>query len=102
MAVFAWHLVNPLAALSSRARIGGRPLPGPLRFGGAIAVMAFLTWLFVKLVVRNINQVMAAAPVYEQNFDAIMIKVAGWIGLEEAPRAKVYLESIDVADVLRS
>jgi AI-2 transport protein TqsA len=101
MALFAWHLINALAALSARVRLGARPLPGALRFGGAIAVMAVLTWLFVKLVVRNINQVMAAAPVYEQNFDAFMVKVAGWIGLEEAPRATVYLERVDVAGVLR-
>src|SRR5262245_3804730 len=102
IAVFAWYLINALAALTCRIRIGGRPLPGSVRFGGAILVLALLAWLVIKLVARNVAQVVAAVPVYQQNLDKFTTMIADWVGLEEVPRAKAYFEHVSVADVIRS
>ena len=102
IAVFVWYLINALATLSCRFRIRGRTLPGYLRFGAAIVVLVLLSWLAVKLVTRNIGQVVARAPVYEQNLQNLTIKIGGWIGLEEAPRAQSLFEGVRLSNVIRS
>ena len=101
IAGFATYLINALATLSDKVRIGGRQLPAAVRFGGAIAIMLLLSWLVVKLMTRNITQVVAAAPVYEQNLQRFITLAADWIGLEEVPQARAYLESARFGNVIR-
>ncbi|HEY1304112.1 MAG TPA: AI-2E family transporter [Vicinamibacterales bacterium] len=101
IAGFTTYLINALAALSSRIRIGGRTLPAAVRFAGAIVIMLLLSWLVVKLLTRNITQVVAAAPLYEQNLQKFITLAADWVGLEEVPQARAYLESVRITDVIR-
>ncbi|HKE88520.1 MAG TPA: AI-2E family transporter [Vicinamibacterales bacterium] len=102
IAGFATYLINALAALSYRIRIGGRTLPATVRFAGAIVIMLLLSWLVVKLLTRNITQVVAAAPLYEQNLQKFITLAADWVGLEEVPQARAYLESVKITNVFRS
>jgi AI-2 transport protein TqsA len=101
IAAFGWYLINALATMSSRIRIGGRPLPGALRFGGAIVILMVLSWLVVKLVSANITQLMAAAPVYEQNLQRYIALLADWLGLEEVPQARAYFANMQLTNVIR-
>ena len=102
IAGFTTYLINALATLSSRIRIGGRTLPAAVRFGGAMVIMLFGLWLVVKLLTSNIAQVVAAAPVYERNLQNFMTQFADWIGLEEVPQARQYLQSMSLTTVIRS
>src|SRR5262245_6877380 len=67
IAVFASYLINAVATLSARIRFRGHALPARLRLGMAIVLLLFIAWLAVHLIIANVNQVMAAGPVYEQN-----------------------------------
>lgn len=101
IAAFAWYLINALATLSGRIRVGGTPLPGAVRFGVAIVILMALSWLVIKLVSVNITQVMAAAPLYEQNLQRSIEVIADWLGLEEVPQARAYFSHLQLTDVIR-
>ena len=83
IAVFAWYLINALATVSRRLRFRGKVLPASVRFGAATIVLALVASLMVNLVVGNVGQVVANAPVYEQNLNAAAARIATWMGVED-------------------
>jgi predicted PurR-regulated permease PerM len=101
IAVFVWHLINALSTLSGRIRIGGRPLPGWLRFGGAIALLLLTSALGVRLVFENVGQVMAAGPVYEQNLLRIANRGGSWFGYDELEDIRVLLGGLNLNALIR-
>jgi predicted PurR-regulated permease PerM len=102
IAVFVWHLINALSALSGGIRIGERPLPGWLRFGGAIVLMLLTAWLAIRLVLENVGQVLAAGPVYEQNLLRIANRGGSWFGYDELEDIRVLLGGLDLNALIRN
>jgi AI-2 transport protein TqsA len=102
IAVFVWHLINALSALSGRIRLGGRQLPGWLRFGGAIILLLVTSWLAVRLVFDNVGQVMAAGPVYEQNLLRIANRGGSWFGYDELEDIRVLLGGLNINALIRN
>jgi AI-2 transport protein TqsA len=101
IAIFVWYLINALATLSKGIRIGGKPLRRNVRYAIGIVALLLLAWLAVNLVTRNITQVLAAAPVYEQNLHNLTTRIAPLIGLEEVPRAQTLFQRPTLTAVLR-
>jgi predicted PurR-regulated permease PerM len=56
----------------------------------------------IKLVISNIGQVLAAAPVYEQNLVRVANKVADLLGLEELTDLRVLLQGRDLTSLVRN
>ena len=87
IAILAWHLINgmvtALANISERIRIRGKALPRSVRFVVALGVVMALLYWMVKVMVGNMGEVMAKAPVYEQNLRNAANLLNGWLGLEE-------------------
>jgi predicted PurR-regulated permease PerM len=87
IAILVTHLINgvvaALASVSRRIRIRGKVLPGSVRVFLATGLVILLAWLMVNVMVGNIGQVVAKAPVYEQNLRNAANLVNGWLGLEE-------------------
>lgn len=102
IAVFVWHLINALSALSARITIGGRLLPRWLRLGAAIVLLLLTSWLAVRLVFENVGQVMAAGPVYEQNLLRIANRGGSWFGYDELEDIRVLLGGLNVNALVRS
>lgn len=102
IAVFIWHLVNALAEVSRRVRIGGVALPWGVRLAGAIVLLVLLVWMVARLVAGNIGHVLQAAPVYEQNLLRLVNRAAGILGYEELLHLHVLLQSLDVTGLLRN
>jgi AI-2 transport protein TqsA len=100
--VFVWYLVNALASVSRRIRIRGRSLPASLRFGVAIVMLVVLTWLVIGLVLRNIDQVVSAAPRYEQNLLQLTNRLGGVMGFDEVPHLLAWFEGVRLTSFLRS
>jgi predicted PurR-regulated permease PerM len=96
IAILVWHLINgvfnALTSLSQRIRIRGRVLPAPVRLVVALSLVLVVGWLFVHVMVDNIGQVVARAPVYEQNLRNAANVVNGWLGLEELTAEQPLLE----------
>src|SRR5689334_10435940 len=83
IAVFVWYLINAFATLSDRLRVGGHPLPAMLRFSAAVVILCVMTWVVVTIIIRNIGQVMAAAPTYQENLLRLANRGGSWLGYQE-------------------
>lgn len=102
IAVFIWHLINALAAISRRVRIGGVALPGSLRLGGAVILLVLLVWLVAGLVAGNVGHVLQVAPLYEQNLLRLVNRAAGVLGFEELLHLGGLVQALDVTGILRT
>jgi AI-2 transport protein TqsA len=102
IAVFVWYLINALATLSCRLRIGGRPLSGTLRFSLAVVLLCLMTWVVVTIVIRNVGQVMAAGPIYQQNLLRLANRGGSWLGYQELSDLRVLVERLDLRNLVRS
>lgn len=105
IAILVWHLINgifnALTSLSQRIRIRGRVLPASVRLVAALSLVLVLGWLFVHVMVDNMGQVVARAPVYEQNLRNAANVFNGWFGLEELTSEQPLLERGHVTGVVR-
>jgi predicted PurR-regulated permease PerM len=83
IAVFVWYLINALSTISRRLMFRGKVLPASVRMGAATILLALLASQMVNMVIRNVGQVVANAPVYEQNLNVAVAKAAQVLGVEE-------------------
>ena len=102
IALFVWYLINALATLSCRLRIGGHPLSGKLRFSLAVVLLFLMTWLVVTIIIRNVGQVVAAGPVYQQNLLRLANRGGSWLGYQELHDLRVLLQGLDLRNVIRN
>ena len=102
IAVFAWYLINALSAASRAIRIGGKPLPAGLRLSAAILIILLLSWFVVDLIVANVGDVVARAPVYEHNLREVTNRVAAWIGTEELTAVHSLFEGGSLTSMIRN
>ena len=101
IAAFVCYLINALAAVTRDIRILGWALPSSLRLTGAIVVFLLVSWFVVSLVVRNINQVSAAVPVYQKNLQSVAERVGGRFGAYPA-HFQALFTNIDLGSMARS
>jgi AI-2 transport protein TqsA len=102
IAVFVCYLINALAAVTRNIRIFGRALPNSVRLTGAILVVLLVSWLVVNMVIGNINQVIAAVPVYQQNLRVMAARLAQHFGAVYSARSQELLKKIDLGSVAGS
>ncbi len=101
IAVFASYLISAAAAVSSRMTIAGHTPPASLRYGASIVILALLGWLTIKVIVRNVGQVMASAPAYEENLLRLANQYGAWLGIEEQTNMRVLLEALNLDNIVR-
>jgi len=102
IAVFASYLINALTAASRAIRIGGKSLPAGLRLSAAIMMILLLSWFVVDLVVANVGDVVARAPVYEHNLREVTNRAAAWIGAEELTVVRSLFEGGRLTSMIRN
>ena len=105
IAILIWHLINglveTLGKVGQRIRIRGKLLPTSVRIGISTAAMVLMSWLVVNLIVANLGDVVAKAPVYEQNVRRAANVVNGWLGLEELTEEQPLLERGFITNMIR-
>ena len=99
VAVVFWYLIWTLARSWGRLRLGGRHLPGKLALALALATFAALLAAFVDLTLGNIERVVAAAPVYQDNLEARLGEAAALLGLRELPTAEEIGRQVDLGSL---
>ena len=81
-AVFAAHLINALAAFTRRIRVFGKPLAWTVRAAVVLVILYYLVWFGIQLLVSNSSQLIAAAPLYENNLRMLAAQAGAWLGLD--------------------
>jgi AI-2 transport protein TqsA len=102
IAIFVWHLINALATATHRIQIMGKPLPKTLRLGLGVVILLVLSWWALSLVIGNIGQITATAPVYQQNLQQLAGQLDNLIGPEYMSRVQSLLGGVDISYWIRS
>lgn len=102
VALFAVHLINGFAALTRRVTVFGRPLARWVRAGVALVLLYYLSSLGVRMVVSNSSQLIAAAPIYENNLRMLAAQAGDWLGLDPAALVDGPFERGRMTSLLRS
>ncbi len=97
-----WYMIDALADVIERPRIGDLKLPRPLALVAAICAMSGLFWIVGRTVSRNVTAVAAAAPNYEGRLQHLIDQGAHMIGVETAPTISQLFDRISLADTLGS
>ena len=97
VAVACWYLVAALARGYAGLGAKGRHMPGWLAMTLAILSFAILLAAFVDLTRSNIEKVVAAAPLYQANFERLVDEGAALAGLGQAPTVEELRGQIDLA-----
>ncbi len=101
LAVFIWYLVNLLARLLEQLKLGGRQLPAALQFIVAGGIVVLAIWLFARMLTSNVNQVIEAAPAYQNNINRLIAETFGRFGIEEPPALAALVREVNLGSFLR-
>ena len=83
IAIFVAYLISGLVTATKRITVGGRPLPWSVRLTVSVVVVGLLCWLVTKIIVSNSSQLVASAPVYENNLKLRLEELSRWLGFDE-------------------
>jgi AI-2 transport protein TqsA len=97
-----WYMVDALADVIERPRLGRLQLPRPVALLAAICTMGGLFWIVGRTVSRNVSAVAAAAPTYEIRLQHLIDQGAHMVGVENAPTVNDLFDRISLADTLGS
>ena len=102
LALLIWSLVNAIRAGVERVSIAGRHPPGWLAMALSLALIVWGLYEFGALVTRNVQDVIAAAPVYQANIERMLPQLLALIGLEELRDLGRIVEDINVGTLISS
>jgi AI-2 transport protein TqsA len=97
-----WYMVDALADVIERPRIGNVKLPRSIALLAAICTMGGLLWIVGRTISRNVTAVAAAAPTYEVRLQHLLDQGAQLVGVENAPTLSQLFDRISLADTLGS
>jgi AI-2 transport protein TqsA len=100
VSLIVWYLINGIARGVKRLGVGRVSLPYGLCL--AVSVLAIIAFFILvgNIVSANIAAVTDSAPVYERNFQQLMVRVADWFGLGEVPTINSLVREINIGDLI--
>jgi AI-2 transport protein TqsA len=101
IAVMIWYLINAIARGLSGLGAYGVRIPRFVCFLFAILLLLAGLWAMFALIRQNAAHVIAAAPVYQANFQAIWPKLVGLLGLQYVPTAGEIVQYINLPNIIR-
>ena len=100
IAVVIWYLINALSRLFSYIPIGNRRLPNWICLSISLITIIIVLVGLGNLIGNNINDVVDAAPTYQQNLNNLINKVSKIIGLSEVPSLGQIIDKINFRDLV--
>jgi len=98
VAVVFWFLIATLAQTYERLAVRGVRLPSWLAMTFAILTFVAALTAFIDLTRNNANQVVAVAPIYQQNFEALTQRAVALTGYD-VPTIDQLLDKIDLGKI---
>ncbi|HBE72983.1 MAG TPA: AI-2E family transporter [candidate division Zixibacteria bacterium] len=101
-AFFIWYLVNALAGLLGRVPLGKeKRFPKALAYAGALAAIAVLIFVVVRIITVSVTEVAASAPAVQQGLDRLAQRVFDALPVSEPPTLQKLLGTIDLGKTAR-
>jgi len=100
VAILFWNLLNALAAVFGRIKVGKSSVPAWLAWTLSIAGLFVANGLVYWILTSQSDALTAAAPVYEANFIKLGEKFATLLGIERMPSTDQLMESVNLGALL--
>ena len=101
VALFLWYLVNVLAGLFGRIRVGGFSPPGWAGYLAAGAVLAIAIHIVIGIITSSVGELIAAAPGYQQAFQRLAWELQERYEFIDFPEMSQFIAEIRVANYIR-
>lgn len=102
LAIFLWYLVNTLAALFSRLRLGRWQPPRWLQFLASGLLLLLAVNLVVSIISNSVSDLVVAAPVYQENLRYLITGLQARFDSFDFPAVVSTLEDLNFAALIRS
>jgi predicted PurR-regulated permease PerM len=100
IAIFIWTLLGAIKSLLIRLAPGGMHVPAWLANIVGILVIVASTYATIAVIVGQSDALVAAVPVYQANFAAILVSLKQALNITELPTTETLLSQIDLAAIL--
>lgn len=100
IAMLLWVLLDAIRGALIRWAPGFRPMPRGVATFLAILLMLAGNYVVVWIVLAQAEAFAAALPVYQANFEALLVRGADLLGLDELPTTAAMMDQIDLQAVL--
>lgn len=101
VALLIWFLINVLAHVFQRVRLGPIFMPRALAYALSLVAIAAVIYFLVQIIVDNINNVIRAAPIYQDRITITLNQVFENLGMEDPPTFNQLIARVDLPDMLR-
>src|SRR5690606_12655592 len=88
--------INLLAKSYGRLTIAGQQLPPPVCFALSILSFVAMFWGTVMLISMNVDGVLEVGPSYQANFEAKMLALLAYFGIQEAPTYEQLVDQVNL------
>lgn len=96
------YLITVLTHAIGRFHLGGYRIPKPLAMLLAVSVIILSIGFVINLITVNIQSVIRAAPTYQANMEALIVKAYQFYGVEEAPSIREIMDQINFRAYLQN
>lgn len=102
LALFIWYLINIITDTVSSLEVKGHRFPRPLAFLIGLAAIFGGIGVFAGVVRSSVNNVIRAAPNYQQNVQKLIEDGAVLLGMEQSPELNQLFDQIDLSGFLQN
>lgn len=101
VALLIWFMINVLAHVFQKIRVGGVGIPTPITYLLSILAIVFVLTFLVQIIIDNINNVIRAAPFYQTQITVALNSLFERFGMEEPPTVNQIIGQVDFPGMLR-
>ena len=99
IAILLWSLLDALRVMFLRLAPDAHPMPNWVAMTLSISTVVLGNCVVYAILVGQVDGLVAAAPVYQANFEALTSRVAGFLGLESLPTVESMLDRLDLGQM---
>lgn len=100
MAVFIWHLLNTVNVSVKNLPILGEKLPPWLSMVLALLIVSVFVKVIIDIITNNVNDVIAAAPRYQENLTHIFNNIDQYFNFQLMSRLETFVSDLSVQNLI--
>ncbi|ALG69212.1 AI-2E family transporter [Beggiatoa leptomitoformis] len=100
IAIAIWYLIDALADGYHLLQFRQWQLPLTVCFFLSILTFLVFFWIFVQLISSNIDKVITVSPIYQANFEKLLLRLFALVGVEQLPNLANFKDSINIPQLI--
>ena len=100
LAFLTWGLLNALSDRIQKIRMGSISIPRWLATFLAITTLGLFLLGIYLLLASQATDLVAAGPVYQENFSHLLTRLMSWAGIEQLPSTDSLFQNLNIGSIL--